>query len=105
LESSAGEQPVATSASSDRESFLSRPASLPKEDAVGVEVRLREGRAKKKKRASMSLSLDSLSLSLSLLFPLTGVRLQLSSDVAVPDIDRVEEGAYPVRGSWLLLWF
>jgi hypothetical protein len=66
LESSAGEQPVATSASSDRESFLSRPASLPKEDGVGVEVRLREGRAKKKKRASMSLSLDSLSLSLSL---------------------------------------
>jgi len=35
FESSAGEHPVATSASSERESFLSRPASLPADERRG----------------------------------------------------------------------
>ena len=49
-------------------------------------------RERKKKGVNVVISI----LSLPPVSTLTGVRLQLASDVAVSDIDRVEEGAYPV---------
>ena len=95
MDSSRGEEPRATSASRERDSFLSRPASLPEErdgGRVGGRVRARGagGRRKKEKNERPHPPTSPPS-------PRTGIRFQLARHHAVTDVHMVQEGVDAVR--------